>query len=109
MVSEAGTSRARESILMEARTFRIAAIPGDGIGAEVIAAGRAVLNAVAGSSGGALAVEWEEFPWGCGYYERTGQMMAADALFLSVTGRSKARRRLPTPASHALPPATGTP
>lgn len=65
---------------MGARTFRIAAIPGDGIGTEVIAAGRAVLDAVAGSSGGTLALDWEEFPWGCGYYERTGRMMPADAL-----------------------------
>ena len=65
---------------MEPQTFRVAAIPGDGIGPEVIAAGRAVLEAVASSSGGAFALEWEEFPWGCDYYQRTGQMMAADAL-----------------------------
>jgi tartrate dehydrogenase/decarboxylase/D-malate dehydrogenase len=60
--------------------FRIAAIPGDGIGREVIAAGRAVLDAVTGSSAGPAALEWEEFPWGCGYYERTGEMMPADGL-----------------------------
>jgi len=62
------------------RTFRIAAIPGDGIGREVVAAGRAVLGAVTGSPAGTATLEWEEFPWGCGYYERTGEMMPADGL-----------------------------
>lgn len=32
------------------RTFRIAAIPGDGVGREVVAAGREVLDALAGTS-----------------------------------------------------------
>jgi len=63
-----------------ARTFRIAAIPGDGVGKEVVAAGRAVLDALAAGSGGAFAFDWQEFGWGCEYYARTGQMMAADGL-----------------------------
>ncbi|NGO11371.1 tartrate dehydrogenase [Streptomyces sp. HC44] len=62
------------------RTFRIAAIPADGVGAEVVAAGRAVLDALAADSQGAFAFDWEEFPWGCGYYERTGKMMDDDGL-----------------------------
>ncbi|RKN12436.1 tartrate dehydrogenase [Streptomyces radicis] len=62
------------------RTFRIAAIPADGVGREVVAAGRAVLDALAGDSGGAFAFDWEEFPWGCEYYARTGTMMADDGL-----------------------------
>ncbi|GGS36269.1 isocitrate/isopropylmalate family dehydrogenase [Streptomyces violaceus] len=62
------------------RTFRIAAVPADGVGREVVAAGRAVLDALAADSGGAFAFEWEEFPWGCGYYERTGRMMDEDGL-----------------------------
>ena len=62
------------------RTFRIAAIPADGVGIEVVAAGRTVLDALAAASGGAFAFEWTEFPWGCGYYERTGRMMDADGL-----------------------------
>lgn len=61
------------------RTFRIAAIPADGVGTEVVAAGRAVLDALAADSG-AFAFEWQEFPWGCGYYERTGKMMDDDGL-----------------------------
>jgi tartrate dehydrogenase/decarboxylase / D-malate dehydrogenase len=64
----------------EPRTFRVAAVPADGVGTEVVAAGRAVLDALAASSGGALAFAWTEFPWGCGYYERTGRMMDEDGL-----------------------------
>jgi tartrate dehydrogenase/decarboxylase/D-malate dehydrogenase len=63
-----------------ARTFRIAAIPGDGVGQEVIAAGREVLDALAAGSGGAFAFDWQEFGWGCDYYARTGRMMPADGL-----------------------------
>jgi tartrate dehydrogenase/decarboxylase / D-malate dehydrogenase len=64
----------------EPRTFRIAAIPADGVGTEVVAAGRAVLDALAAASDGSLAFEWTEFPWGCGYYEKTGRMMDEDGL-----------------------------
>lgn len=62
------------------RTFRIAAIPADGVGEEVVAAGRTALDALAASSGGAFAFDWTEFPWGCGYYAETGRMMPADGL-----------------------------
>ncbi|MEV7037555.1 tartrate dehydrogenase [Amycolatopsis sp. NPDC051061] len=62
------------------RTFKIAAVPADGVGSEVVAAGRAVLDALAEASGGAFAFDWTEFPWGCGYYERTGRMMDEDGL-----------------------------
>lgn len=68
------------------RTFRIAVIPGDGVGKEVIAAGREVLDALAaGSTGGtgdtaAFAFDWQEFGWGCEYYARTGRMMASGGL-----------------------------
>ena len=61
------------------REYRIAAIPGDGIGAEVIPAGLEILQALAARDGGfRLAVE--EFPWGSAYYKRHGAMMAADGL-----------------------------
>jgi tartrate dehydrogenase/decarboxylase / D-malate dehydrogenase len=46
------------------RTFRIAAIPADGVGAEVVAAGRAVLDALAKDSAGQFSFAWEEFPRG---------------------------------------------
>jgi tartrate dehydrogenase/decarboxylase/D-malate dehydrogenase len=64
----------------EQRRFRIAAIPADGVGIEVVAAGRVVLDALAGASHGAFAFDWTEFPWGCGYYEKTGRMMDEDGL-----------------------------
>ena len=60
--------------------FRIAAIPADGVGQEVVAAGREVLDALAAGSGDAFGFDWQEFGWGCEYYLRTGQMMAEDGL-----------------------------
>src|ERR1700761_8797094 len=57
------------------RTFRIAVIPGDGIGKEVVPEGLRVLEAV-----GRFA--FESFPWGCEYYLETGQMMDPQGLEL---------------------------
>ena len=65
---------------MAAQEFTIAAIPADGVGAEVVAAGRAVLDALAAGSSGRFSFSWTEFPWGCGYYEKTGRMMDEDGL-----------------------------
>jgi tartrate dehydrogenase/decarboxylase/D-malate dehydrogenase len=65
---------------MTAHTYKVAAIPADGVGAEVVAAGRRVLDALAAQSGGRFEFEWTEFPWGCDYYAQTGQMMAPDGL-----------------------------
>jgi tartrate dehydrogenase/decarboxylase / D-malate dehydrogenase len=39
------------------RRFRIATIPADGVGQEVVAAGREVLDALAAGSGGAFALD----------------------------------------------------
>ena len=61
-----------------AKTYRIAAIPGDGIGGEVVSAGRGVLDRAAAASGFGLA--WQEFPWGADYHAAHGAMMPADAL-----------------------------
>ncbi|MDR6557451.1 tartrate dehydrogenase/decarboxylase/D-malate dehydrogenase [Arthrobacter pascens] len=55
--------------------FTIASIPADGVGKEVVSAGRRVMDALAENSGGKFSFEWTEFPWGCGYFEKTGQMM----------------------------------
>jgi tartrate dehydrogenase/decarboxylase/D-malate dehydrogenase len=60
------------------RRHRIAVVPGDGIGQEVIPAGLSVLAAVADRCG--FALETSEFPWGCAHYERTGRLMDADGL-----------------------------
>jgi tartrate dehydrogenase/decarboxylase / D-malate dehydrogenase len=59
------------------REHKIAAMGGDGIGPEVIAAGLAVLDACAARDGGfRLAVE--HFDWGSDYYKKHGVMMPAD-------------------------------
>ena len=51
------------------RRYRIAVIPGDGIGKEVIPAGIEVLKAVAEREGG---IEWsfDQFDWGSDYLSR---------------------------------------
>ncbi len=59
--------------------YKIAAIPGDGIGVEVIEAGIEVLGALAARDG-RFALEFEGFDWGSDYYRRHGVMMPADGL-----------------------------
>jgi tartrate dehydrogenase/decarboxylase/D-malate dehydrogenase len=58
---------------------KIAVIPGDGIGPEVIAAGRRVLEAARAIDAG-LELEYTEFPWGCAYYLEHGRLMPEDGL-----------------------------
>lgn len=58
--------------------YRIALIPGDGIGKEVVPAGVAVLEAAGARFG--ISFEWDERPWGCDYYQQTGRMMPPNAL-----------------------------
>jgi tartrate dehydrogenase/decarboxylase/D-malate dehydrogenase len=60
------------------RRYRIAAIPGDGIGTEVIAAGVEVLDACAKRDG--LDFRFDHFDWGTDYYKRHGRMMPDDGL-----------------------------
>ena len=61
------------------RHYRIAAIPADGIGQEVIAAGLTVLETLQARDG-EFAIEVEHFPWGSDYYRKHGRMMAEDGL-----------------------------
>src|SRR5882724_11170562 len=61
------------------RSYKIAAIPADGIGKEVIAAGLEVMRVVEARDGG-FRLEVESFPWGSDYYRKTGRMMAVDGL-----------------------------
>src|ERR1700756_663401 len=56
------------------KTYRIAAIPGDGIGAEVVAAGLEALTAIAKRDGG-FAFKFDHFDWGGEYYKKHGRMM----------------------------------
>jgi tartrate dehydrogenase/decarboxylase/D-malate dehydrogenase len=57
---------------------RIAAIPGDGIGPEVIESARAVLDAVTARHG--IALEYETFDWSCRRYTEQGAMMPPDGI-----------------------------
>jgi tartrate dehydrogenase/decarboxylase/D-malate dehydrogenase len=61
------------------RTHRIAAIPADGIGPEVIAAGLEVLDAVAARDGG-FTLTVDHYDWGSDWYRKHGEMMPSDGL-----------------------------
>jgi tartrate dehydrogenase/decarboxylase/D-malate dehydrogenase len=74
-------------------TYRIAAIPGDGIGREVLPVARLVLDEAADRRGFRLA--WTNYEWGCEFYRREGHMMPddgieqlrrSDAIFLGAVG-----------------------
>jgi tartrate dehydrogenase/decarboxylase/D-malate dehydrogenase len=68
-------------LLMETRmkTYRIATIPGDGIGKEVVPEGQKVLEALARQNP-ALKFEFENFDWGGDYYRKHGMMMPENGL-----------------------------
>jgi tartrate dehydrogenase/decarboxylase/D-malate dehydrogenase len=79
---------------MNMRTHRIAAIPADGIGTEVISAGLEVLEVLAQCDGG-FRMEVEHFPWGSDYYLEHGhyipeggleRLKAFDAIFFGAVG-----------------------
>jgi tartrate dehydrogenase/decarboxylase/D-malate dehydrogenase len=59
-------------------TLKIAVIPGDGIGNEVVPVGLAVLEAAARRFG--IAVAFDHFDWSCARFVKTGAMMPADGL-----------------------------
>jgi tartrate dehydrogenase/decarboxylase/D-malate dehydrogenase len=61
------------------KTYKIACIPGDGIGKEVVPAGQTVLEALAASSN-TFKFKFEEFGWGGDWYRAHGAMMPADGL-----------------------------
>ena len=61
-----------------ANHYRIAVIPGDGIGSEVIPEGIKVIDAIAPEFG--INVEWHWFDWSCERYLKTGKMMPEDGI-----------------------------
>ena len=61
------------------KTYRIATIPGDGIGKEVVPAGRQVLEALA-KARREFAFAFTDFGWGSDWYRAHGEMMPADGL-----------------------------
>ncbi len=60
------------------KTYKIAVIPGDGIGREVVPEGIRVLEVAARRFG--LNFSFTEFDWSCETYTQTGRMMAEDGL-----------------------------
>ncbi|MBE1555531.1 tartrate dehydrogenase [Sporosarcina limicola] len=61
------------------KTFKVAVIPGDGIGPEVIEEGVKVMKKIA-QLDGRMQFEFTYFPWGCEYYVEHGKMMADDGI-----------------------------
>ncbi|RZL90534.1 MAG: tartrate dehydrogenase [Variovorax sp.] len=61
------------------KTYKIATIPGDGIGKEVVPAGRQVLEALACSCQD-FRFEFENFDWGGDWFRAHGVMMPDDGL-----------------------------
>ncbi|MBV9756145.1 MAG: tartrate dehydrogenase [Alphaproteobacteria bacterium] len=75
------------------RSYRIAVIPGDGIGKETVPEGLRVLEAAARRFG--FALQLSEYDWSCERYAKTGAMMpangleqvrAADAIYFGAVG-----------------------
>jgi tartrate dehydrogenase/decarboxylase/D-malate dehydrogenase len=60
------------------KSYRIALIPGDGIGRDMTAAAWSVLQKATKAHG--FALEGTEFPWSCAFYKQTGAMMPADGI-----------------------------
>lgn len=76
------------------REYRIAVIPGDGIGPEVIREGVKVLKTIE-SLDKEITFDFTCFPWGCEYYRENGRMMEEngieilkkfDAIYLGAVG-----------------------
>jgi tartrate dehydrogenase/decarboxylase/D-malate dehydrogenase len=55
-------------------SYRVALLPGDGVGPEVIAEARKAVDALE------LAIEWTELPWGSAYWHEHGRMMPAEGI-----------------------------
>lgn len=76
------------------KNYRIAVVAGDGVGPEVIAEAVKVLKAVAAADG-RFSFTFTDYPWGCEYYLKTGEMMPengmellkeSDAILLGAVG-----------------------
>jgi tartrate dehydrogenase/decarboxylase / D-malate dehydrogenase len=59
-------------------TYRVAVLPGDGIGREVVPPTLSLLEAAAGLE--SVRFAWETFDWSCDRWLETGRMMPEDAL-----------------------------
>lgn len=55
-------------------TYRVALLPGDGVGPEVVAEARKAVDALG------ISIDWTELPWGSAYFHEHGRMMPEDGL-----------------------------
>ena len=60
------------------KSYRMAVIPGDGIGKEVVPEGIRAVDAAARHFG--FDVQWDFFDWSCAYYQKQGRMMPGDGI-----------------------------
>ncbi|GGD21605.1 isocitrate/isopropylmalate dehydrogenase family protein [Hyunsoonleella pacifica] len=58
--------------------YKIAVVPGDGIGNEIVPEGLRVIKAVAEKHN--FSIETEEFDWGAGYYQKNNQFLPDDGI-----------------------------
>ncbi len=58
--------------------YKIALIPGDGIGPEIIAEGKKVIDAV--SETGNFHIDWTEYPFSADHYLKTKELLTEDSL-----------------------------
>ena len=81
------------SRLRGGRRYRVAVIPGDGIGHEVVPPAVALLEGMSADFG--FTWDWQHLDWGCERYKRSGSMMpedgldllrSSDAIFLGAVG-----------------------
>ncbi len=61
------------------RKIKLNIIPGDGIGIEVIEAGKRILKNIENVHGG-ISFDFQEYGWGCEYYLKNHEMMPSDGL-----------------------------
>ncbi|MGA7076904.1 MAG: isocitrate/isopropylmalate dehydrogenase family protein [Halobacteriota archaeon] len=60
------------------KTYKIPIIAGDGVGPEVIAEGKKVLEAAGDNYG--FNIKWKKYPYGAEHYLSTGELISEDAL-----------------------------
>jgi tartrate dehydrogenase/decarboxylase/D-malate dehydrogenase len=60
------------------KTYKVAVIPGDGIGKEVVPEGQRVLEATAKKHG--FALDWKHFDWSCDRFLKSGEFMPKDGI-----------------------------
>ncbi len=59
-------------------SYKIASIPGDGIGKEIIPEGRKIIDAAGDKFG--FSIDWVDFPFGSDHYLKTGEVLSDDSV-----------------------------